>query len=333
MIDPKKAYTYFKNNFVIKKSTNGWWSLDCPFCLNGEDKKKMAVHFAHDRCKCWVCGYRGYIVDFVMAVTGKSYYATKMYINTLTPSTIDVEVASELRTARVSSIELPVGFHTVLEGTGVMSDRARRYLEGRKFDLDLMDKQGFGYCKKHDEDRAKDYFGYIIIPFKNRGVLNYYIGRDYIGNFLRYKNPAKEECGVGKDSLLFNEDALDMYKTVHVLEGWADAHTIGASACSTQGWSLSRDQKRKMLGSDAKHFVFIPDLGSENGVTFYHKAVKVGMEFMQYKDVSVVDLKPLEKYGKDVNEIVKKVGREALMEVIDSTKKLTEGKAISILMG
>lgn len=74
MIDPRKAYTYFTNHFVIKKTSQNWYSFECPFCIDADGKRKMAVQFEYEMCKCWVCGWKGYIVDFVMQYQNLSYF-------------------------------------------------------------------------------------------------------------------------------------------------------------------------------------------------------------------------------------------------------------------
>ena len=68
------------------------------------------------------------------------------------------------------------------EGDVILGQRARTYLTSRGFDVEELDMLGFGYCDEKGPDFANDYFGYIIIPFKRRGSLFCFIGRDFIGN-------------------------------------------------------------------------------------------------------------------------------------------------------
>ena len=125
-----------------------------------------------------------------------------------------MEAIETFRTKQVVDVEMPKGYTPILEGEGILGKRARSYLTERGFDLTVLDRAGIGYCNEHglvdkENDIDEDFFGYIIVPFKRNGLLVYYIGRDYIGNFLRYKNPAVEKFNVGKGDLLFNEDALE----------------------------------------------------------------------------------------------------------------------------
>ena len=187
----------------------------------------------------------------------------------------------------------------------------------------MLDRLGIGYSAESGPTPEEDYFGYIIIPFKKRGQLQYFIGRDFTGNYLRYKNPPESLFGVGKRDILFNEDATELYRTNFVLEGWSDAVTIGKEAVATLGWSVSAIQKSKLLKSSAKRMVFVPDKG------FMSQAVKLAMDFLDEKEVYVVDIEPYcEGEKKDVNGI----GREVFTEAYAQTPRLTEDMAMDILM-
>jgi len=323
MINPKKAYQYFITSFVLsKRSPLGWHSFDCPFCDYGRQKKKCAVHLEYEFVKCWECGYKDFLLNFVSEVENISYYESRKLIYSYPEADVDVDISLGMVTElSEASIELPTGYTQLLDGVGVLGKRARAYLDSRGFDLEVLDAMGFGYCNKHDKDKLKDYFGYIIIPFKSKGTLQYYIGRDYTGQYLRYKNPSVEDCGVGKTDLVFNEDALRLHSTVYVTEGWADAMTLGRRGCSTQGWSVSTKQKSKMLTSNVKQFIFIPDKG------YYREAIELAYDFIDLKQVSVVNLDDVEE-GKDVNEI----GKHKIMELIKGTEPLTTKRAIEIIL-
>lgn len=335
ILNSKKVYTYFKNRFVLKKSTNGFLSFDCPFCIGGEGMRKHAVNIDWGVCKCWVCGFKGYITDFVKDYENVSYFQAKELIEAEIPTSIDLEAMAEVATEKVarrtSALELPFGFKSLLEGDGILGVRARKYLKGRGFDLEQLDNLGFGYCNEHAENKDEDYFGYIIVPFKKRGQLVYYIGRDYTGNFLRYKNPPTELFDIGKSEILFNEDALFMCKSIDLMEGWTDAMTMGKSGVAMLGWQLSRDQKSKLYSSDCERINWIPDIGlNSEGRSFYKEAVKQASEFMDYKECYVLDLEGsgLLEFGKDVNEI----GYARIEELKKNTPKLTYSLVMEILM-
>ncbi len=331
LLSPKQSYTYFSNNFRIKKTSAGWFTFKCPFCNELENREKMAVQFQYGITKCWICGYKDYIDRFVADYEGIDLKDAKQKLKECKASNVNLDVFEQSQATLVSQVDLPIGYKGILEGKNIVGDRARNYLEKRGFDLQELDRIGLGYCYHTQDDlkEEEDYFGYIIIPFKTRGKLVYFIGRDFFGNFLRYKNPPVTKFGVGKGDLLFNEDALNIYDEVFITEGWADAMTIGRMGTSTQGWSLSNKQKKKILKSSCERLVFLPDVGKDNtGVTFYEKAIVLAMEFIDHKEVKVLDLSLLAEFGKDANEI----GKEQIMELHQKTDLLTLETATKILM-
>lgn len=328
--EPRRAYTYFSSKFKLKKTTSGWWDFRCPFCGQLSDSMKMAVHFHYGVVKCWVCGYKESMVDFISDYEGCQISEAKRILRETEPSSVNLDRLNDLKAAKVSDVTLPYGYYSILEGENILGERARRYLSKRGFSLKELDRLGIGYVfhDKEDLPKEEDFFGYIIIPFKQQGKLVYYIGRDFIGNFLRYKNPQSGLFGVGKGDLLFNQDALEIFDECYFTEGWADALTIGRQGISTQGWSFSSIQKEIILRSSCERLIFVPDAGSDNtGETFYEKAVKLGMEFLDYKEVQVLDLNRLSG-GKDVNEL----GKEAVLSLRKDTPMLGVENATEILI-
>jgi DNA primase len=303
---PQKVYTYFSDNFVLSKfSPQGWLSFDCTFCGK---YKKMAVHLEIQYVKCWSCGAACNVAEFVQEVEGCNYYEACQTINSCRMSAIDLEVLSEIAAeGKVNEdITLPDGWQSITEGAGMLGKRARAYLESRGFDIDVLDFKGFGYCNKHHEDINKDFYGYIIVPFRSNGSLQYYLGRDFMNNFLRYKNPPADWVGVGKADVIYNEEALYMHKTIFVVEGWSDAEMLGKRGTATLGWNMSRTQLNKYYKSKASKLVFIPDAGIDmaTGQTYYQKAVQTAVGFIETdKKVYVVDLNSVSDKGKDVCEI------------------------------
>jgi hypothetical protein len=247
-----------------------------------------------------------------------------------TVSSVSTEALEQVVIYEKHPIELPTGFNSIMEGRGILGIRARDYMQSRGFNLEQLDKRGFGYCNEHDTEFNEDYFGYIIIPFWVRGQLQYFIGRDFLGRGekWRYKNPAKAKFGVGKADLFYNEDALMVEDRVIMVEGWADAETVGPEGISSQGWSLSQMQRDKMHRANAREFIFLPDYGvNEKGESYYKLACKAAMEFMAHKKCRVVNPEELRQYGKDANEI----GYDRVNRAIVRTPLLTDSTAMEIM--
>ena len=327
-IEPSKIYTYFKNNYNLKKTSKGWHAFSCPICNEDSNRKKMAVHFIYKKVKCWVCGYNEFVTKFVSDIEGLDHNKSKELLNKCKPSAVnlDIESIESDRSGKVlATAKLPVGFNSLMDGDGVLGVRARTYVSDRGFDPVRMDNMGFGYCNKKADTEESNYFGYLMIPFKDKGRLVYYIGRDYIGNFLRYKNPDKGDFSVGKGDIFFNEDAIHLYDEVFVLEGWADAFTIGDNAIASLGWKLSVTQISKLIKSEVDIITLVPDSGFDGqGVSFYIRALELALQLIDHKLVKVVDPKQFVG-GKDVNEI----GRDSFMKAYNNCEVL-DGRSIAL---
>lgn len=290
-----RFYTYLQK-YDLKESTQNWYIFNCPFC--GDYKNKCAVNIDYEVVKCWKCGYKNSIISFISTIEKIDENRVISYVKKLPKSNRYNHRNIGRDSYRSKNITLPKGFVPLLDGTGVIAKRARKYLISRNLDLDYLDSIGVGYVRDSDSD----FFGYIIFPFKVNGTLQYYIGRDFIGNFLRYKNPKTELFNVGKSELFFNEDALSSFTEVNLLEGLIDAVTMGINSISSQGWLLSSSQKNKLITSPVEKITIITDAGVDNnGVSFYNHGIKLAMELVEYKKVRVIDLNGLD--GKDPNEL------------------------------
>jgi len=310
MIEKEKVYAYFDKYFgPCEPSTNGWYETECPVC----GKRKFAIHLDYLLGKCWKgCYPRTYLMDIIKDYHQINYFQARELIDSMNPGLIRIPQGGA-KLVRVD-VKLPVGYTPILSGKGIMAERARNYLSDRGFDLNYMDMLGVGYCQEESDDPKENYFGYIIIPFKKKGQLAYFIGRDYIGNFARYKNPSKELFGVGKSELFFNEEALYVHKEVHVTEGWADAATIGRAGISIQGSTPSAYQTTTMIKSPVNRLILAPDAG------YYKNGLSMAKLLWPYKEVKVINMNYLIDYGKDINE----VGLDRYKELVENTPLATQ---------
>jgi len=310
MINEGQAFAYFDAvHGPLRPSTNGWYDGICPLC--GE--MKLAVTFEYNLVKCWKgCFDRQFIIDFIQNIEGVRRFEAYEILESYEALPLEYTYR-EHGQVEVSDVTLPAGYQGLLRGEGVIGDRARTYLSGRGFDLEHLDNLGVGYCIDQHEDNKKNFFGYIIIPLKKNGKLVYYLARDFMGNFPRYKNPPKELFGVGKSQFLFNEEALHLYDSVYLTEGWADAATLGPNGISYQGLDLSVYQSTAIIESPVMEVVVIPDIGA------YKEGLKQAQKLYKHKKVKVIDLSQLNTTGKDVNGI----GKLPVERLVDKTDYLT----------
>jgi DNA primase len=308
-----KILNYLETKFDLgKPSRQGWYAFDCPFHASGGGKNKMAANFEYQVVKCWACGYRSSAIDFIMELEEIDFKTASDIIDSRQSNAISSHALKREATITPSRLKMPTGFRSITEKSTAMAERARAYLINRGLDIDFADSLGFGYCDERADDPEDNYFGYIIIPFITCGELQYYIGRDFIGNFLRYKNPPQDKFDVGKADVLYNEDALLLRKIVFINEGCFDALTFRNYGVATLGWSMSDTQKEKLLDSNAETLVFVPDVG------YYKEALRCAMPFMKHKKVFVLETDKLAQYGKDANEI----GADKLIAAYKETKQL-----------
>lgn len=298
-----KEYNYFKSTFDLHESSNGWFRLKNPFTSRND--ASMGVNFENNVVLCHRTGYRSSVFSFIAEYEGIYLRDVYHFLNDNFE-----EVQYKLETSSINPIDfvpLP-DYWEPLYGNDSMCKRAVDYLESRGLDIKLLDSMGFGVCTDGD------YWGYLIVPFRVKGILKYYLGRDLIGgNRLRYKNPKKSDVGIGKGDLFFNQDALKYYRKVCLVEGWSDAVTIGDDAISSQGWSLTATQKSILFKSDIEELIIIPDKG------FYRQAVMTAWDLSSNLKVSLVSLENFTQ-GKDVNEI----GKYLIFNEIQNREEFSE---------
>jgi hypothetical protein len=255
----------------------------------------------------------GFIIDSIKAYHGIDTLEAYELVDSMEPTTLRIPAIVN-RADRNSKIKLPKGYHSILEGTGSLAVRAREYLQSRNFDLNKMDRLGVGYVDEQDSDLSQDYFGRIIIPLKRNGSMMYFLGRTFIDDPMRYKNPSKDLCGVGKSELFFGEENLYIKKDVYLTEGWACASTL--DGISMQGSTLSLIQRNIIIKSLVETIYITPDAG------FYLQGLEMAKYLLPHKKVKVLNLDWFEqnKIGKDPNAI----GKENVINLEQDTAFLDQ---------
>jgi hypothetical protein len=166
MITAENLYSYFdKFHGPVEPSTNDWYTCNCPMC----GKPKFALNFNYKVAKCYRGCFRSFAINAVMLYHGVEYREACEIVEV----TEDVNFRPPAAVKRIKNnarIVLPYGYQPILEGTTNLAVRAREYLQGRHFDLNYMDRIGVGYCNEQHDDPLQNYFGYIIVPFKRKGL-------------------------------------------------------------------------------------------------------------------------------------------------------------------
>lgn len=297
-----KVKTYLVKRLGAFDYRRGWMRVPiCPYCGR---ENKLGVNLSSYRSHCFRCGATPSPSQLIMDVEHiDTYTELTRYLNSGDFTELTFHEDTKVELAERLPVYLPEGFTIVNQGDSVLAKSIRRYLINRGFDIEELSKQGIGYCNKGD------LFGYIIIPFHYRGELRYYNARNVMGVGPRYNNPSKDITGLGKEFIIFNQDALDMYKTIYLCEGAFNALTMGSHGIATMGKSISRYQLNLLIKSPVEHVIILLDPDAKN------KAIDLAFKLINYKKVKVIFLPE----GKDVNDI----GKPSTMKLIYKGNYLT----------
>lgn len=291
-----KLHEYFRVKIGAFDYRNGWMKSNCPYC--GKEIK-FGINLQQNRSNCFRCESRPNLIQLVMYLEEVDTYSEVMAI--LKSGNYEgyhfKEEVVELRERK--NLYLPKGFTSILFGSSTLGKSAQTYIKKRGFDLVEAAQMGWGYCTKDK------YFGYIILPYMYKGELIYFNARRFIGNGPKYNNPEVDVTGIGKAMILYNQDALDMYRTVYLCEGLFNAATIGEKGIATGGKAVSRYQINQIIKSQVERVVILLDPDAKE------QAIKLAMDLVEYKKVKVVFLPD----GKDVNDI----GKWATLNLVYST--------------
>lgn len=280
--------TYFIKRLGAFEYRRGWMKLPvCPYCHR---ELKMGVNLSRYRTNCFRCNEHPNPSQLVMDIEGFETYHE--LINFLNSGKFDeLEFHEEkVELAEAKPLYLPEGFRILNLGQSQVAKSIRGYVKSRGFVISELSKHGVGYATKGA------YFGYLIIPFYYRGQLRYYNARNVIGQGPRYNNPNKDITGVGKEFIIFNHDALEMYRSVFICEGALNALTIGDRAIATMGKAISQYQVNELLKSQCQRYIILLDPDARS------YAVNLALKLVAYKKVKVVFLPE----GFDVNDLGKK---------------------------
>lgn len=296
-----RLYSYYIARLGAQPYNHGWLKVPtCPNC--GTNKGKFGINVSQNRTNCFKCEFRPSAVNLAMELEKITEY--REFLRFLSDGdfsyydyTEEEVVIKEIK----YGIELPEGFNLLdPTPTNRMGRIALKYLQGRGFDVSYLRRKGWGYCN------SGPLFGYLILPMFQDGKLIYYNARNLFKVGPRYKNPNEEDIGVGKSFIIYNREALFIYKKVYLCEGIFNAETVSHDkGIASSGKNLSRYQINDLIKSPVEEIVILLDSDAKL------KAIQLAQELCFYKKVKVVFLPE----DKDANDL----GRKATMEIIRET--------------
>lgn len=304
-----KLKTYFIKRLGAFEYRHGWMRIPtCPYCGR---EHKLGVNLSMYRTNCFRCNAHPSPAQLIMDIEGFTEYHE--LINFLNNGQFDElqfkEEKIELSDAK--PVYLPDGFKLINQGTSQVARSIRSYMSSRGFTIEELSKHGIGYVATEGP-----FFGYLIIPYYYNGTLRYYNARNVIGQGPRYNNPNKDITGLGKEFIIFNQDALDMYSSIFICEGAINALTMGDRAIATMGKAVSRYQLNGLIKSPCQRYIILLDFDAQK------YAIDLALKLILYKKVKVVFFED----SRDVNDL----GKKAVLRKVYRTRYTTYQELIKL---
>lgn len=297
-------YTYYLSRGMYDYR-RGWLKGDCPYCGKHD---KFGVNLYLGKTNCFVCGNHGRPLDVVGHMENLDDKAAIM-------RALQSDEILEYHEPFFEQLEevpviMPKGFVLLNEEKSKMGDMIRNYITNRGLDVNTLSSKGFGYCTDGD------LFGYLIMPFKVGGKTVYYHTRNILGSGPKFDNPNIEEFGIGKSSVLYNIDALYLYRTAFLVESVLNAETMGDKGVATGGKKISSKQISLIRKSPIENVVIMLDPDALDDT------IKVAFQLIESKRVKVCMFPP----GKDVNDL----GRNASLTIAYKSRYLDHSSLLKL---
>lgn len=270
-------------------------AFHCPFC--NHRKPKLEINLATNEegknpWECWVCQTRGRTIRSLLR-------------QLKTPFSQAAEVLKYLPKGQQSSfkdlsiVELPKEFQILADAstTSVTANIIRKYLYARGLtDIDIV-KYNIGYCG------SGEFGGRVIIPsYSSSGLLNYFIGRSYEGNYFKYKNPESSK------DIIFFENLINWNQPIILCEGVFDAMAIKRNVIPILGKAISPSLYKKIITSPLKDIYIALDADAkkraiEIAESFLNEGKRVFFLDMKEKDPSDMGFKSFTEYIQQAEEL------------------------------
>ena len=304
----KALYNYFTDKWHLKSSRNGWIRGDCPFC---QGNNCFGVNPSNHRINCFKkCGCGTDPIRGITQLEGFTTISqTITYLNGFDWGEYKAPIQKKVKKKKVV---LPEHHIPIILGDDEWAKRARAYLEKkRRLKVNNLALKGWGYCSEGE------YKGRIIMPYYKKGELIYFTSRQFINlQKNKFKNPAFEDFGIGKEMVIYNEDALYLYRKCYVVESIMNAETLGDKAIAIGGKSISAYQKNIIMDSPVESLVIILDPDAKK------EAFKLALDLIIEKRIKILQLLP----PNDVNDL----GKKAILEMEKSSRYLSYAEVYSL---
>ena len=194
-------------------------------------KPKLQINLESQKWHCWVSNQGGHsLYSLFKKVNADSKYFSELKDIVFIPTKKD-EVESKV------IVSLPREYQSLSSPSkSLFYKHAVRFLEQRGFNKTDVKKHKIGFC----DDGV--YQNRIIVPsYDENGVLNYFVGRSFMGDGMKYKNP-----NVSRDIIPFDWFIAWSFPIV-LCEGVFDAMSIRTNAIPMLSKKPSKSLLRKIF--------------------------------------------------------------------------------------
>ena len=253
----------------------------CPY-HNNNRTPAGEVSKEHGRFFCFGCQTTKSLEEFIMFMTGRSYFETLRYIKSK-GSEVNLEsVINKTLYSPPDFVQYDEVLIKRLNNQALESPRASRYFEGRNITKESMIKFGLGFSEKQDS---------VTIPMHSPdGMCIGFVARTIEGK--EFKNTP----GLPKSKILFNLHRVKSSNVVYIVESSFDAirlDQVGFPAVATLGANVSVSQIR-LLEKYFNNVVLVAD---------NDEAGKIMTEKLVEKLGHIVTVINLDKKYKDIGDM------------------------------
>ena len=211
----KKKISILKDVFGSYYRSNDEYLFKCPFCSH--HKRKLSINLKLNCFKCWICDSKGKTLYPLLRQfgDGEARRAWRLLEESVDMSQISIDdlFKKEEEVPLPQHIHLPPEYiflgnaHLPFEARAALS-----YLSSREITAEDIKLFKLGFCPSGEYRRR------IIFPsFDEEGYCNYFVGRSYTDDWLKYKNPRTAK------NIIFNDLLIDWSMPVVLVEGPFDS--------------------------------------------------------------------------------------------------------------
>lgn len=293
----RKLTQYFKQKWGMMDYRNGWLKGECPFC----GKVKFGVSIHDSRANCFSCGNYHSPIKVIMELEN---FATKPEVYNYLKAFEGIDfLQPKIELREWKKVELPESFKLLALGNSMLGDKARDYMRNRGFNINSLSAKGIGYCTRGP------YAGFIVFPFYQNGEIVYFIGRQFIQLWEKFKNPSVEDFGIGKSMITYNADSLLIFNKIYCVESITNCLTMGDNSIGTLGKKISDYQLSLIYRSPAKEIIIGYD---DDAIT---ESIRLGLKMVYHKKVKILNFPEKQ----DINDL----GKKAVKKIEKAAKWLT----------